>query len=64
MLISFCFTIYTDSHQETYICLLPFFHAYGTVGLMLSGVELGAKLVTLPKFDVPGFLKAIDDHQV
>ena len=54
----------TATHQETYIGLLPFFHSYGMVGLMLSAVESGAKLVTLPRFDVPSFLQAIDDHQV
>lgn len=54
----------TETHQETYICLLPFFHCYGTMGLMLAGAELGAKLVTLPRFDVPSFMKAIDDHKV
>ncbi|KAK4037206.1 hypothetical protein OUZ56_029246 [Daphnia magna] len=53
----------TATHQETYIGLLPFFHSYGMVGLLLSAVESGAKLVTLPRFDVPSFLKAIDDHQ-
>ncbi len=54
----------TATHQETYIGLLPFFHSYGMVGLLLSAVESGSKLVTLPRFDVPTFLKAIDDHQV
>lgn len=54
----------TATHKETYIGLLPFFHSYGMVGLLLSAVESGSKLVTLPRFDVPTFLKAIDDHQV
>ncbi|KAI9552448.1 hypothetical protein GHT06_022814 [Daphnia sinensis] len=53
----------TATHQETYIGLLPFFHSYGMVGLVLAAVESGAKLVTLPRFDIPSFLKAIDDHK-
>lgn len=40
------------------------FHAYGAVAILLSGIEVGAKLVTLPKFDLPSYLKAIDDHKV
>ncbi len=31
---------------------------------MTIGFDLGAKMVTLPRFDIPSYLKAIDDHKV
>lgn len=31
---------------------------------MLTGFELGAKLVTLPKLDLPTYFKAVNDHKV
>ena len=54
----------TGSFQEVYVCLLPFFHTYGVTVVMMAGFETGAKLVTLPKLDVPSFFKALDDHKV
>jgi len=53
----------TGSFQEVYVCLLPFFHTYGVTVVMMTGFETGAKLVTLPKLDVPSFFKALDDHK-
>ncbi|EFX67408.1 hypothetical protein DAPPUDRAFT_203687 [Daphnia pulex] len=53
----------TTNYQDTYICLLPFFHAYGITLLMNTGFQTGAKLVTLPQFEVQSYLKAIDDHK-
>jgi hypothetical protein len=29
-----------------------------------TGIQTGAKLVTLPQFDVQSYFKAIDDHKV
>lgn len=52
----------TSDYQDIYICLLPFFHTYGVTILMNTGLETGAKLVTLPQFEVQSFFKAIDDH--
>ncbi|KAK4037209.1 hypothetical protein OUZ56_029248 [Daphnia magna] len=53
----------TDQYQETHICLLPFFHSYGVNGIMMIGFDLGARLVTLPRFDAASYLKAIDDYK-
>jgi acyl-CoA synthetase (AMP-forming)/AMP-acid ligase II len=52
-----------DQYQEIHICLLPFFHSYGITGILNIGFDLGAKLVTLPRLDVPSYLKAIEDHK-
>ncbi|XP_057379390.1 uncharacterized protein LOC130701426 [Daphnia carinata] len=53
----------TSDYQDIYMCLLPFFHTYGITILMNTGFETGAKLVTLPQFDVQTYFKAIDDHK-
>lgn len=31
---------------------------------MMIGFDLGARLVTLPRFDAASYLKAIDDYKV
>jgi 4-coumarate--CoA ligase len=54
----------TDNFQDTYVCLLPFFHTYGITIILNTGIQTGAKLVTLPQFDVQSYFKAIDEHKV
>lgn len=49
----------TDSFQEVYLAILPFFHIYGMAAVMLTGLDHGAKLVTLPRFEPDTFLNAI-----
>jgi 4-coumarate--CoA ligase len=50
--------------QEVFVCVLPFFHIYGLVSLMLTGLDHGAKLVTLPRFESESFLKSVHQHRV
>ncbi|KAK7074615.1 hypothetical protein SK128_002958 [Halocaridina rubra] len=38
-------------HQDIIMGLLPFFHIYGMMTIMASGLTLGTKIVTLPRFD-------------
>lgn len=52
-------SIATESFQEVYTCVLPFFHIYGMVSVMLCGLDHGAKLVTLPRFETESFLNTI-----
>lgn len=52
----------SDSFQEVYICVLPFFHIYGMVGTMFTGLDHGAKLVTLPRFESESFLNCLYQH--
>nr|CAH0109076.1 unnamed protein product [Daphnia galeata] len=49
--------------QEVFVCVLPFFHIYGLVSLMLTGLDHGAKLVTLPRFESESFLKSVHQHR-
>jgi acyl-CoA synthetase (AMP-forming)/AMP-acid ligase II len=46
------------------LAVAPFFHAVGFVVLAGRALFGGATLVTLPRFDVTGFLAAIQDHRI
>ena len=46
------------------MCVLPFFHIYGMVACMLTGMDHGAKLVTLPRFEADTYLNALNRSQV
>ncbi|MBP2339549.1 acyl-CoA synthetase (AMP-forming)/AMP-acid ligase II [Saccharothrix coeruleofusca] len=53
-----------DVHQDTRIlAVLPFFHIYGMQVLMNMGLNVGARVVTLPKFDLAEFLRVIAEHR-
>lgn len=49
----------SDSFQEVFLCILPFFHIYGMVSVMLAGLDNGSKLVTLPRFEAESFINTI-----
>jgi acyl-CoA synthetase (AMP-forming)/AMP-acid ligase II len=46
------------------IAVLPFFHIYGMTVLMNNGIANGSTVVTMPKFDLPAFLRAISEHKI
>jgi len=46
------------------LAVAPFFHAVGFVVLAGRALFGGATLVTLPRFDVAGFLAAMQDHRI
>ena len=58
------FFSFAANFQEVFVCVLPFFHIYGMVAVMLVGFDLGAKLVTLPRFDTDSFLNTVHLHHV
>ncbi|MFD7652997.1 AMP-binding protein [Actinosynnema sp. NPDC059797] len=45
------------------LAVLPFFHIYGMQVLMNNGLHVGATVVTLPRFDLPEFLRVIQEHR-
>ncbi|MEU7531376.1 4-coumarate--CoA ligase family protein [Saccharothrix sp. NPDC042600] len=49
--------------QTRILAVLPFFHIYGMQVLMNNGLYVGATVVTMPKFDLPEFLRVIQDHR-
>jgi acyl-CoA synthetase (AMP-forming)/AMP-acid ligase II len=46
------------------VAVLPFFHIYGLVVLMALSLWQGATLVTMPRFDLEGFLRVLQDHRI
>nr|XP_045624296.1 4-coumarate--CoA ligase 3-like [Procambarus clarkii] len=54
----------TDSYQDSFLCYLPYYHVYGIVPIMMTGLQMGVKLVSTPKFDPNTFVKDIRQHKV
>ncbi|XP_042213614.1 4-coumarate--CoA ligase-like [Homarus americanus] len=54
----------TDCNQESILCYLPFYHAYGLVPIMMVWLQMGAKLVCVPWFDPNTFVRDISQHKV
>ncbi|HEX8083453.1 MAG TPA: 4-coumarate--CoA ligase family protein [Solirubrobacteraceae bacterium] len=52
------------SEDDVVIAVLPFFHIYGMTVLMNIGLRTGMKIVTMPRFDLEGFLQNIQEHGV
>lgn len=50
--------------DDTLICVLPLFHIYGLVVVLNMGLYTGATVVTMPRFELESFLKAIQDYDV
>ena len=50
--------------RDRVLAVAPFFHAVGFTVLAGPALMSGATLVTLPRFDVAGFLAAIQGHRI
>ena len=48
-----------DRSNDKMLCALPFFHVFGMTVAMLLGVNFGAELILLPRFEVAQVLKVI-----
>jgi acyl-CoA synthetase (AMP-forming)/AMP-acid ligase II len=59
-----CGPVLAAGPGERLIAVLPFFHIYGLVVLMGLGLWRGATLVTMPRFDLEGFLGTLQDHRI
>jgi len=49
--------------EDRVLALLPFFHIYGLTVLLNLALRQRARLVTMPRFDLPEFLRIIQDHR-
>jgi 4-coumarate--CoA ligase len=49
--------------SDRVLAVLPFFHIYGLTVLLNYALKCGASLVTMPKFDLPDFLRVIAEHR-
>jgi acyl-CoA synthetase (AMP-forming)/AMP-acid ligase II len=46
------------------IAVLPFFHIYGQTLVLNDALRRGARIVTMPRFDLAQFLAAIEQHSI
>lgn len=52
------------AEHEVAIAILPFFHIYGMTVVMNAALAEGATVVTLPRFDLEGFLETLQRYGV
>ncbi|WP_030438358.1 AMP-binding protein [Actinoplanes subtropicus] len=51
--------------ENDVVCgFLPFFHIYGFTIILNAALTAGATLVTMPRFDLRGYLRVVQDHRV
>ena len=50
--------------DEVMAAFLPFFHIYGMNVMMNTHLVAGARLVTMPRFDLPSFLGLVQTHRI
>lgn len=53
----------TLTPDDRVLAVLPFFHIYGMTVLLNVALRQRAALVTMPKFDLPEFLRIIGEHR-
>lgn len=53
-----------SSGSDCLLAVLPFFHIYGQMLVMFSGLSCGTKVVTLPNFQPGSFLESIQKYHV
>lgn len=44
-------------------CILPLFHIYGLIVVVLHVLPLGCKVVTIPNFGTNIFIKMLEEHR-
>ena len=49
--------------DDVVVAVAPFFHAIGFNIILHASLAAGATVVTLPRFELEGFLRAIQDHR-
>lgn len=50
--------------DDRVIAVLPFFHIYGMTVILAGALAQGATVVTLPKFELEGFLQTMQDQHI
>ena len=49
--------------DDTTVAVAPFFHSMGFTVLLNCGLAYGVSIVSVPRFELEGFLQAIQDHR-
>ena len=50
--------------NESILALMPFYHIYGMVVLLLNGLLQCTKLISVPKFEPESFLSTVEKHRI
>ncbi|HET6172686.1 MAG TPA: AMP-binding protein [Gaiellales bacterium] len=50
--------------DDAVLAVLPFFHIYGQTLVLNDALRRGARIVTMPRFDLAQFLAAIEQHSI
>ena len=58
-----CAPVLSVNDDDRVLAVLPFFHIYGMTVLLNFAVRQRAALVTMPKLDLPEFLRIISEHR-
>ena len=53
-----------SNRLQALVGVLPFFHIYGLVVILNFGLRVGATVITLPRFDLEQFLRALQDWRI
>ena len=56
--------LWDEWEHDRGIAVLPFFHIYGLVVIMNLGLYAGGTVVTMPRFELREFLRAIQDYRI
>jgi len=56
--------VQTLGEDDIVVGVLPFFHIYGMTVIMNQALRTGATVVTMPRFDLDGFLAVLERHRV
>ena len=59
-----CEAVFETTDDTRLLAVLPFFHIYGMTVLLNLGLHTGARVVTLPRFDLEAFLTCISEHRI
>jgi acyl-CoA synthetase (AMP-forming)/AMP-acid ligase II len=52
------------ARDDTVLCVLPLYHIYGLSVIMNLGLYMGATIVMMPRFELEGFLRIMQDYEV
>lgn len=53
----------TDDYQDVLPAFLPFYHIYGLMVILIPKLCMGAKIVSIPKYDIHDFLRITKDQK-
>lgn len=52
------------AEDDVLAAAIPFFHIYGLMVILNSGLRAGATIVTLPRYSLSAYLRMVQDHRV